>query len=194
MKTLPALVCSFCVITLGFAQTAPVAPAPTTETESVPTPAPKPKAPPVRITPPAVKTPSEQAAAAKKAEAAKKDKSAKKAEEEKEEPKIPGVVVARGPKGFMGVEMVGGNFKITFYDMKRKKIAPDVLRAVLRWDPKYKVGQERVVLNPDGDGKSLSSPKAIRPPHTFKLFITLLKEDSEAPEPVGETHVIDFRA
>lgn len=111
------------------------------------------------------------------------------------EPKIAGVAVPRGENGFMGVEIVDGSFKISFYDAKKAPKAPDVLRAVLRWDPKYKVGQERVVLNPTADGKALSAPKAIRPPYNFKLFITLIKQAGEAEETAAaETHVIDFRA
>jgi hypothetical protein len=133
-------------------------------------------------TPSANKSASEYPSA-KKSDAAKK-----------EESKIKGIVVPRGERGFLGVEMVGSTFKITFYDVKKMPVAPDVVRAVLRWDAKYKVGQERVVLNRDADGKSLSSPKNIRPPYLFKLFITLIKEPTEAEDPSGETHVIDFRA
>ena len=193
MKVFPALVCSLIVVAQGFGQSntaaAPTSPSdPATAPEVKTVPEPKTKAPPVRITPQLPKTAGE-AAAAKKAEAAKKADAAK-----KEEPKIEGVVVSRGEKGFMGVEIVGGAFKITFYDAKKKKIAPDVARAALRWDAKYKVGQERLVLNPGADGTSLSNPKTIRPPYSFKLFITLLKEASSDEQPVGETHVIDFRA
>lgn len=196
MKALLALVCSCFAVTLGSAQsatpaakeeTAP-APAPAAEAQPAPDTTPKapPRAPPVRITPPKATT---DQTTVKKVEPKKKEEPAK-----KEEPKINGIVVARGEKGFLGVEIVGGAFKITFYDKKKNKVAPDVARAALRWDAKYKVGQERLVLNPDGDGKSLSSPKTIRPPYTFKLFITLIKEATDAEEPVGETHVIDFRA
>jgi hypothetical protein len=118
----------------------------------------------------------------------------KKTEKEKKEPKIEGMEVSRGELGFLGVQIVNGTFKISFYDKKKQPIAADVMRAVLRWDPKYKVGQERVVLNLSDDGKSLASPKTIRPPYAFKLFITLLKDATETADPVGETHVIDFRA
>lgn len=114
----------------------------------------------------------------------------------KEEPpaNIEGIVVPRGERGFLGVQMVNGTFKITFYDAKKKVVAPDVLRAVLRWDPKYKIGKEQVVLNRTEDGKALASPKYIRPPHHFKLIITLIKDVTESEDAVGETHVIDFRA
>ena len=119
---------------------------------------------------------------------------AKKAEDKKEEPKIEGVVVPRGERGFLGVQIVNGGFKISFYDSKKKPVSADFARAMLRWDPKYKVGKERLVLSRDGDGKSLSSPKPVRPPYNFKLFITLLNEATETEEPAGETYVIDFKA
>ena len=187
MKMLLALVCSLVVVALGFAQPTPASPTPPAEGAS---PEVTPKTPPPKA---AVRIPPPSKAQVEKSKA---EKSAPKKAEPvvKEEPKIKGVAVPRGEKGFMGVEIVGGCFKISFYDLKKKLIPPDVARAALRWDAKYKVGQERLVLNPDADGKSLSSPKTIRPPYNFKLFITLIKEASEKEEPVGETHVIDFKA
>lgn len=127
--------------------------------------------------------------AKKRAEAAKKSEPASKAEA----PKIDGMEVARAGGGFLGVQIVGATFKISFYDAQKKPVAPDVARAALRWDPKYKVGKESVVLNLSEDQKSLSSPRNIRPPYQFKLFITLLKETSASEEAAGETLVIDFR-
>jgi hypothetical protein len=123
--------------------------------------------------------------APKKADAGKKAEPAK----------IAGIEVPRAKGGFMGVQIVNSTFKISFYDAKKKPVAPDVVRAVLRWDPKYKVGKDRVVLNADGDGLSLSAPRNIRPPYQFKLFITLIsdaKETGETDEPAGESYTIDF--
>ena len=127
--------------------------------------------------------------ATKKAEAAKKADAAK----VEAPPQIDGMVVPRGALGFMAVQIVGNTFKISFYDAKKKPTKADVTRAILRWDPKYKVGSERVVLNLSEDGKSLASPRNIRPPYLFKLFITLLKDAAEGEDAPGETHVIDFR-
>lgn len=202
MNKFPALMCSLFVVAQGFAQTPTVPPAstpPSTAPSETTPPAETPPAetkpaPETKSRPPAVRIPPLPAQKAAENAATKKAEAAKKADaKKKEEPKIEGIVVSRGEKGFMGVELVGGAFKITFYDKKKEKIAPDVARAALRWDAKYKVGQERLVLNPGSDGKSLSNPKTIRPPYNFKLFITLLKDATEAEEPVGETHVIDFR-
>jgi hypothetical protein len=125
--------------------------------------------------------------AAKSAPATKTDP-AKKAP-----PKIEGTEVSRGEKGFLGVQIVDGTFKINFYDAKKAPMAVDVARALLRWDPKNKVGQERVVLNPSSDGKSLTSPKPIAPPYNFKLFIVLSKQTEDGQDPTPETYAIDFR-
>ncbi|MDO8540137.1 MAG: hypothetical protein Q7S40_06800 [Opitutaceae bacterium] len=120
-------------------------------------------------------------------------KAAPKADAKKDEPgKIEGLEVSRGDKGFLGVQVVDGRFKLNFYDMKKKPAKPDVVRAVLRWDPKYKVGMERVVLNP-GAENSLTAERFIRPPYNFKLFITLLKDAAGGEDPVGESYTIDFR-
>ena len=111
-----------------------------------------------------------------------------------EPPKIEGMEVARAGGGYLGVAIVGGTFKISFYDAKRKPVQADVSRALLRWDPKYKQGAERVVLTLGADGKSLASAKTIRPPYAFKLFITLLKNEAGTEDAsAGEVLVVDFR-
>ncbi|MDP3070590.1 MAG: hypothetical protein Q8N18_09890 [Opitutaceae bacterium] len=114
---------------------------------------------------------------------------------EAEPAKIEGIEVSRGAAGFMGVQIVGNTFKISFYDAKRKPIAADVPRAVLRWNPKNISGSERLLLTRTDDGMALTSPRIVRPPYLFKLYITLLPgaAEGEAVEGSGETHVIDFR-
>jgi hypothetical protein len=175
MKTMLALLCSVLLLTVSSRSQTP---APKTSADEPADPATKNAAPPSKT-------------GAKSAY----DKAAdKKADPAKKELKILGIEVPRGERGFLGVQIVNGTFKISFYDAKKKPMAPDVTRALLRWDPKNKVGQERVILNAGEDGTSLTSPKSIKPPYNFKLFITLLKEATETADPVGETHVIDFRA
>lgn len=120
---------------------------------------------------------------------------AKKAPAEKkaaEKPKIEGQEVARGD-GFLGIQILNSNLRIAFYDAKRQPVAADLDRIVARWDPKYKVGEERVVLLPDGEGKVFTAGRAIRPPYQFKLFLTLVREAKPGREPLTETLVVDFR-
>jgi hypothetical protein len=123
---------------------------------------------------------------------AKKDaaKDAKKKEDEKMG-KVEGMEIPHG-KGFMGLRVVDGTFRLTFYNEKRKPVPPDVSRVALRWDAKYKVGEERLILLPGGDANSLTSSKVIRPPLTFKLFMTLIKDVESGGEPKTETIVVDF--
>lgn len=132
---------------------------------------------------------------AEKAKTGAAKSGAKAGENKKEEPpaKIEGIEIARGgEKGFLGVQVVEGKFRLNFYDAQKKPVAPDVLRAALRWDPKYKLGQERVVLTA-GPENALGAERFIRPPYNFKLFIVLLKDGGEGESPANEVYTIDFR-
>jgi hypothetical protein len=130
---------------------------------------------------------------AAKAPAASAGKDAKGKKKEDEMGKVLGIEIARPDDRFMGIRVVDGVFRLTFYNAKRKPTPPDITRAVLRWDPKYKIGEERTVLNPGGDENSLTSSKVVRPPLTFKLFITLLTAASDGTEKATETYTVDFR-
>ncbi len=133
-------------------------------------------------------TPKQQspavAAEGKKKEA---DKAAPEATEP--EPVIAGSTIARADGTFLGLSVEGGNFKLSFFDAKKKPVQANVARATAMWDPVTKAGKERVVLNPVGDGTALSGPKQVRPPFVFKVYLTLLTEAGE----VVESHVVDFR-
>jgi hypothetical protein len=174
MKTLVALLCALAFGGSIFAQ---------------PQPASQPAAP---ATPAGPATPTAKPEG-KKADLKKED--AKK----KEEPKIDGIVISRSNGTFLGLKLEGGTYKLTFYDAKKKPTAPDVTRAAARWNPKYKVGSERIILNPGPDGKSLIGTRPVRPPYVFKLYLTLLKggarTDSEGgeDEQAVESFVVDFR-
>lgn len=155
-------------------QPAPAPPADADTAKAAPAPAPK-------INPPAPKSDAAKSAAAKKAPPPAK---------KKEEPpaKVEGLVIARAKGGFLGLQVLNNNFVLTFYDAKNKKIAPDVVRAGLRWPVRYQPGPERTVLNPGG-AFSLTSEKTVKPPLTFKVFISLYVEGNE--EPV-ESYSVDY--
>ena len=125
---------------------------------------------------------------------------AKKTDAKKEEPKIEGIVLTRPGGGFLGLKLEGGTFKLSFYDMDKKAAPADYPRALARWNPNYKLGSERVMLNQSADGKSLLGGKPVRPPYAFKLYLTLLRAeaatevDTAAPEPNTEAYVVDFHA
>jgi len=113
-------------------------------------------------------------------------------------PKIAGIVIARANGKFLGLTLEGGSFKLSFYDKDRKAVPADFPRALARWNPNYKQGSERMILNLSSDGQSLVGPRPVRPPHTFKLYLTLLaaspaNEDGSGGEQAGESYVVDFR-
>jgi hypothetical protein len=136
---------------------------------------------------PAAPAPAKAEKAPAKPEPKKDDKKA-----EEKEAKIPGQTIARGNGTFLGLEVVGGNFKLTFYDKKKKPIAADMDRANFRWVITGKADNERAVLVPAGDGKSMTAGKVVRPPYNFKVFITLVKGEGETAQ--TESFTIDFRA
>lgn len=119
--------------------------------------------------------------AAKDAKAAvKKDEKKKDAKAKDDTPgKIEGMEIARGG-GFMGLQIVNGTFKLSFYDAKKKPVAPNVARAAFRWAVSYQKQPERSILSPGGGANSLVSDKTVKPPYSFKLFITLFKTDADA--------------
>jgi hypothetical protein len=198
MKTTVAVLLMAVLSVGAAAQTTPANPqAPATPA----TPAAPKSSAPVRVqlggtTAPATKAPAagtKAAAPAAKASTAKaagvKAADQGKAKKEEAPPKIEGMEIARSSKGFLGLQVADGNFKLSFYNAEKKVAAPDVVRAVLRWTPSYKPGNEVYVLGP-GDGKSLTVAKTVRPPYHFKLFISLFVEGNDNPV---ESYVVDFR-
>lgn len=101
---------------------------------------------------------------------------------------LPGVVKPRPSGGFLTVEVVDGKFKIGFYDAKKKQMPLPAPRGTARWRSNRKISEERTVLSPGPDGKTLMSVGFVRPPFIFKVFLTLLNEEGAAVE----SHVIDL--
>jgi hypothetical protein len=112
---------------------------------------------------------------------------------EKEEPKIPGIVLQRPNGNQLGLTISGGTFKVSFYDKKRKHVPVDVTRAVARWNPVYKAIPEQAVLNIVDDGKALGGGRPVLPPYSFVLRLTLFKGDGEAEQPAEPTYVISVQ-
>lgn len=121
----------------------------------------------------------------------KKDDGKKKDKKEEKIGKIDGMEVARA-EGFIGVQVVNGVFRIRSYDAKKNPKAADFTKIALRWNTQYQKAPERTLLLPSGGVGEFSSEKIVKPPHSFKLFITLIKgEGDDAPV---ENYQIDFRA
>lgn len=116
----------------------------------------------------------------------------KKAKEEEEEGKIEGMTLNRANGTFLGLTLAGGKYKLTFYDKKKKPVKVDVTRATARWPNMQGPGDNRTVLNPAGDGTYLMGTQFVRPPYTFKLFLTLLQGEGDQAKSV-ESYTVDFR-
>jgi hypothetical protein len=115
---------------------------------------------------------------------------AKKEVKKEEESKIPGTTIARANGKFLGLEVVGGQFKLSFYDAKKKPAAVDVTRASARWPNPRGPGDYRTVLNPSG--KALVGSKPVTPPYTFNVYLTLLQGEGDEAKAV-ENYVVPLR-
>ncbi len=145
-------------------------------------------------TPPAAKPADPKAPAAKatpaKAAPGKAAPAKPEAKKEEELPKIPGTVIVRPDGTKLGLEVVGGNFKLTFYDKKHKPMAMDVTRARARWPNPRAPGDNRTVLN--GSGTSLVGAKPVIPPFNFNVYLTLLQGEGDEAKAV-ENYTVPFK-
>lgn len=105
---------------------------------------------------------------------------------EKEEPPIPGIVIPRSTDDGkqLGLVIVNGTFKLSFYDKKRKPIDVDVARARLNWQPKHTALPDQTMLNPLEGGKALGSIKLVQRPYVFILRIALLNGEEQQEQTV----------
>lgn len=121
------------------------------------------------VTPPAKTAP---------APAAPKKKDDGKKKTEVKMGKIDGLEVARG-QTFLGIQIVNGVFKLTNYDKMKKPVAADFTKVALRWTVNYQPNPERTLLTPSGGVGAFSSEKVVKPPYSFRLFVTLIKGDAD---------------
>jgi hypothetical protein len=87
---------------------------------------------------------------------------------------VAGIAIDRAQGGWLGLEIKGGSFQITFYNEKKKPVPADATSAVLRWSVHYQPNPERTELTPAGDPAVLASSYPVKPPHSFILHVTLL--------------------
>lgn len=117
---------------------------------------------------------------------------AKKEEKPKpeKEPVIPGSVITRANGTFLGLEVVGGKFKLSFYDKKKKPMAVDVTSGLARWPNVRGPGDSRSPLN--ASGTALVAVRIAPPPYTYNVYITLLKGEGDEAKAV-ESYTVMFR-
>ncbi|HEY4301141.1 MAG TPA: hypothetical protein VGM73_09725 [Candidatus Didemnitutus sp.] len=111
---------------------------------------------------------------------------------EKEEPPIPGIVIQRstGHGDQLGLTIDNGDFKLSFYDKKRKAIPVDVVRAHLMWQSKQRVTHDESVLNVLPGGKALGGGKFVHPPFAFVLRLFLMKGEGD-DEQMSENYTVN---
>lgn len=97
----------------------------------------------------------------------------------KKEIVLPGVTIARPNGTFLSLEVVNAQFKLSFYDAKKKPAAIDVTRATARWPNTRSAikAWNRAVLNPSGT--SLIGSQPVLPPYVFNVYLTLLQGDGD---------------
>jgi hypothetical protein len=103
---------------------------------------------------------------------------------------IPGMTIQRANGTFLGLQVVDAKFKISFYDQKKKPMAPDVTGGLARWPNPRGTGDNRSPLNLSGN--SLLSARPALPPYPYNVFLTLLKGTGETAAP-PETFTVMFR-
>lgn len=104
---------------------------------------------------------------------------------------IPGTTIARPNGTFLGLVVVDGNFKLTFYDKKKKPMGIDVTRALARWPNPRAPGDNRTVLN--GSGTALVGQEPVIPPYTFNVYLTLLQGEGDEAK-AEESYVVQLAA
>lgn len=97
---------------------------------------------------------------------------------------IPGLTISRPNGTFLGLQVLNNNFVLSFYDAKKKPMAPDITRATAHWPNLRSIhGDNFTVLN--SSGNALVGVKPVVPPLTFIVRITLLDgegDDAKAVE------------
>lgn len=106
------------------------------------------------------------------------------------EPIIPGTNIARANGTFLGLEVVGTKFKLSFYDKKKKPMSVDVTGGLMRWPNVRGPGDNRSPLI--ANGTALLSVKPVLPPFAFNVFITLLQGEGDNAKAV-ESYTIFLR-
>jgi hypothetical protein len=104
------------------------------------------------------------------------------------EGKIQGYAQKRPQGGWIGLEIKDSNFRLTFYNDKKKPIPADRTSATLKWSVHYQPNPERTELLPTDNPAVLASAYSVRAPYLFKLHVNLFAEGLTEPE----TYIIDI--
>jgi hypothetical protein len=101
---------------------------------------------------------------------------------------LPGVSVPY-EGGWMSLDVERGFFHLRFYDAARELLPAPAIRATARWNPPLKTGFSRTVLLPADEGRALVGNTFVRPPHNFRVYLTLIGANDQ----VMGSYSIDFQ-
>lgn len=90
-----------------------------------------------------------------------------------------GVNIARKKGGWVNVEGSGARVVVKFFDAEKKPVPPDVERGLARFNYTAK-NDVRAPLHREGD--TLVTTSTVRPPHVFRVFLTLLAPSASDAE------------
>ncbi len=106
------------------------------------------------------------------------------------EPVIPGTVLPRSNGTFLGFEVLAGKVTVSFYDKKKKPMAPDVARGLARWKDPRGPGVIRTPMN--ASGTALVAVANALPPFNYSIDIQFLQGDGEDAQ-IVESYTVPFR-
>lgn len=86
---------------------------------------------------------------------------------------LPGAWIERDDGSFMRFYVEENNFHLEFYNAGKEPVAPDAIRAIIRYRRPMRA-IESITLNLSDDGALLSNPIFIRPPFNFHVIIVLI--------------------
>ncbi len=101
---------------------------------------------------------------------------------------LPGVSIPY-EGGWMSLAVEKGVFHLRFYDAAREPLPAPAIRATARWNPPMKTGFSRSVLLPADEGRALVGNTFVKPPHTFRVYLTLIGANDQ----VLGSYTIDFK-
>ena len=74
-------------------------------------------------------------------------------------------------------------------DAARELLPAPAIRATARWNPPMKTGFSRSVLLPADDGRALVGNTFVKPPHNFRVYLTLIGTNDQ----VLGSYTLDFK-
>jgi hypothetical protein len=94
---------------------------------------------------------------------------------EKPAEKIAGTGVVRSTGGKMALTVEQNNFRLRFFDEELQPMAPDVDRAVIRYEGAMRSVEQFPLARMAGEPPFLGSPRVVRGPFVFKVTLMLFR-------------------